>query len=238
MDVVQLENVRGKLGDYDISTDDDLTTNHLGPRIAERLRRRKGKKFVVKNSPTLTPKHKLESVKEKYDVSPAKSWGKFVAPLRKRKVVSSSEYEFEGGEYVQDIIPHKKSAAKKDCVSVPKKHAERWKYVEQRRIALEKELGKDLSKCKEVTELVEAVGLRRIVIEFGPCYERLEKEFVVIVPVGCDDANRKDYKKVKVRGNMVNFSPAVINKFLGRFVEPQPELEVTDNQVCREIIDG
>lgn len=36
----------------------------------------------------------------------------------------------------------------------------------------------------------------------------------------------------------MNFSPVVINKFLGRSVHPHVELEVTNDQVCREITGG
>lgn len=38
-----------------------------------------------------------------------------------------------------------------------------------------------------------------------------------------------------MRGNVVTLSPVVIKKFLGRPYEPQAELEVTDDQVCKEI---
>ncbi|XP_050897098.1 uncharacterized protein LOC127103905 [Lathyrus oleraceus] len=63
----------------------------------------------------------------------------------------------------------------------------------------------------------------------------LAKEFVVTIPDGCDNAKSEYYRKVYVRGNAVTFSPAVINKFLGRTEEPQDELEVTNDQVCKEI---
>ena len=76
----------------------------------------------------------------------------------------------------------------------------------------------------------------KTVTKFGPCYESLVKEFMVTIPDGCDDVKSVDYRKVYVRGNVVTFSPAVINKFLGRTEEPQAELEVTDDQVCKEII--
>lgn len=89
--------------------------------------------------------------------------------------------------------------------------------------------------CKDVEKLIEAVGLRRIISGFSPCYEGLVKDIVVSVPTGCDDANDKDYKTVIVRGKMVNLSSNVINEFIRRSVEPQPELEVTDDQVCREV---
>lgn len=64
------------------------------------------------------------------------------------KNVSSSESEYEADEYVQDTIPAKRFVSKKTCVAVLEKHAERWKYVDQRRIALERELGKDFSKYR------------------------------------------------------------------------------------------
>lgn len=64
--------------------------------------------------------------------------------------------------------------------------------------------------------------------QFGPYYESLVKEFVVTISDGCDDAKSADYGKVYVRGNVVTFSPAVINKFLGRTEVSRDELEVTD----------
>ncbi|XP_058726172.1 uncharacterized protein LOC131597493 [Vicia villosa] len=59
------------------------------------------------------------------------------------------------------------------------------------------------------------------------CYEKLIKEFVASRSV--------DFRKVFVRGKCVSFSPFVINKFLGRADEAQPEIEVTDNKVCQVI---
>ncbi|XP_050915810.1 uncharacterized protein LOC127130897 [Lathyrus oleraceus] len=136
----------------------------------------------------------------------------------KEKVVSSSDPEFDVEKYVQDITPVNKSDNKKPHAAMPKaplnnvslhyvKNAERWKYVIQ----------------------------RRTVTQFGHCYESLVKEFMVTIPDGCDDVNSADYGKVCVRGNVVTFSPAVINKFIGRTKEPKAELEVTDDQVCKEI---
>ncbi|XP_050895149.1 uncharacterized protein LOC127101745 [Lathyrus oleraceus] len=63
----------------------------------------------------------------------------------------------------------------------------------------------------------------------------LVKEFVVTIPDGCDDVKSDDYRKVHIRGNVVTFYPTVINKFLGRTKEPHAELEVIDDQVCKEI---
>ncbi|XP_050892871.1 uncharacterized protein LOC127098340 [Lathyrus oleraceus] len=85
-------------------------------------------------------------------------------------------------------------------------------------------------------ELKEVVGLMKTVTHFGPCCENLVKEFVVTIPNGCGDTKSVDYGKVYVRGNVVTFFLTMINKFLGRTDEPQVELEVMDDQVCKEIM--
>ncbi|XP_050919322.1 uncharacterized protein LOC127136851 [Lathyrus oleraceus] len=63
---------------------------------------------------------------------------------------------------------------------------------------------------------IEAAGLMKTVTKFGPCYESLVKEFVVTIPDGCDDMKNSYYWKEKTE-------------------EPRAELEVTDDQVCKEI---
>ena len=78
------------------------------------------------------------------------------------------------------------------------KNAKGWKYVIQMRVALERELGKDALKCKEVVELIEATGLIKTVTKFVPCYESLVKEFMVTILDGCDDVKNADYRKVYV----------------------------------------
>ncbi|XP_050875114.1 uncharacterized protein LOC127078725 [Lathyrus oleraceus] len=224
-------------------------------RRTKRLQRRKGKAVVLEDSPSREVKRKSGGLKgtpsrssiRKYPIGPTRSWSKVVIPTRNRKAVYSSESEFDVEKDVQDITLVKRYANKKPHAATPKapldnaslhyvKDAERWKYVIQRRVALEMELGKDALKCKEVVELTEVAGLMKTVTQFGPCYESLAKEFVVTIPDGCDDAKSADYEKVYVRGNVVTLSPAVINKFLGRTEVPQVELEVTNNQVCKEIM--
>ena len=51
----------------------------------------------------------------------------------------------------------------------------------------------------------------------------------------CDYLLSKEYQKVYVRGEYVNFSSNTINKFPGSEETNIPELEVTDNPVCNEI---
>jgi len=52
----------------------------------------------------------------------------------------------------------------------------------------------------------------------------------------CDNPLSKEFQKVYVRGECVNFSPNIINKFLGVNEEGASEMEVTDNHVSKEII--
>lgn len=64
---------------------------------------------------------------------------------------------------------------------------------------------------------------------------KLVKEFLVYISHVCDSPLSKKYQKVYVRGECVNLSPNTINKFLGVEETKIPELEVTDNQVCKKI---
>ncbi|XP_050897235.1 uncharacterized protein LOC127104059 [Lathyrus oleraceus] len=239
-----------------LTYDEEPLTNIFDPGIAKRFQRRKGKVVMFEDYPSKEIKRKYggmkstpsRSSKGKYLVGPARSWSKVDIPTRNRKVVSSSDYMFEFEEDVQDTIPVRRYAPKNPYVVVPEaplenmslhyvKNDERWKYVIQRRISLERELDKDALKCKEVMELIEATGLMKNVTTFGLCYEGLVKKFVVTIPDGFFDMKREDYRKVYVRVNVVTFSLAIINKLLGRIEEPQAEIEVTNEQVCKEIID-
>ena len=71
---------------------------------------------------------------------------------------------------VQDISPLKKSTSKKLSIKVPDAtldnisfhsigNDEKWKYVFQRRIALERESGAGALECKEIMELIYLAGL-------------------------------------------------------------------------------
>ncbi|XP_050897266.1 uncharacterized protein LOC127104096 [Lathyrus oleraceus] len=238
----------------ELTSDEEPLTNFVTPSIAKRLQRRKGKAVMFEYFLFREMKRKYGGLKDtpsrssirKSPIGPTRSWSKVVTPTRKRKVVSSSDSEFDVEKYVQDIRPINISDNKKPRAAMPKapldkaslhyvKNAERWNYVIQIRVALERELGNDALKCKKVVELIEVAGLMKIVTKFGPCYESLVKEFVVIIPDGCDDMKHDGYGKVYVGGNFVTFSLVVINKFLGRTEEPLAELEVTYDHVCKEI---
>jgi hypothetical protein len=69
----------------------------------------------------------------------------------------------------------------------------------------------------------------------GSCYAKLVKEFIVNIAEDCDNPLSKEYHKVYVRGKYVEFSPAIINRFLGRKEDGYSKVEITNNEVCRTI---
>ena len=62
----------------------------------------------------------------------------------------------------------------------------------------------------------------------------LVKEFIVNVSPEVRQRRHADFHKVFARGQCIQFSPAEINKFLGRSGEDEEE-EVSLNQVVKEI---
>lgn len=79
--------------------------------------------------------------------------------------------------------------------------------------------------------LIQEAGLMKSVIGFGKFYEMLVKEFIMNVSKECDNKRSKEFRKVYVRGRCVDFSPEIINRFLGRNEEEQAEVEVSDNVI-------
>ncbi|XP_050914955.1 uncharacterized protein LOC127129889 [Lathyrus oleraceus] len=98
-----------------------------------------------------------------------------------------------------------------------------WSKV--KRLALERELAQNVLDCKDIMDLIQEAGLMKTGTQFSKCYEMLVKEFIVNLSEECADGKSKEFRKVYVRGKCVNFSPSVINKYLGRPDEAQSELE-------------
>jgi hypothetical protein len=96
-------------------------------------------------------------------------------------------------------------------------------------------LGKDALEHEQIMKLVDKAGLKRSVSGFGNCYEMLVKEFIVNIPKDCDNPLSTEYIKVFVRGKCVEFSPEIINRVLSRSEEEHAKVEITDNDICKEI---
>jgi len=166
--------------------------------IAKRMKRRKGKVFMIESQ-------RSKATKKKVVVGPAKGWSKVEASATKKKFLKKKEVLVSDSDYdvrqdVKDIVPAAKKRTdveKKLPINVPEApidnisfhyvvNIEKLKYVFQRRLDLEIELGKDALEFKEVIDLIDEARLRWSVSGFGNCYELLVKEFIVNNPKDCD----------------------------------------------------
>lgn len=170
----------------DLDFDDDPIGKRLAQGVAKRLKSRNGKGVESIRKPPNIPKKSTS-------VGPAKRWSKVITPATKKRSLkrkevpsNSSDSEYDVKQKVQDITPLKKDVAQKILANVPEvpihnisfhsvENVEKWKFVYQRRLALELELGKDAFECKEVMDLIKEVGLMKSVASFGKCYEMFVK---------------------------------------------------------------
>ncbi|KAH1215098.1 hypothetical protein GmHk_13G036329 [Glycine max] len=225
----------------EVESDEEPIANKLAPGIAERLQSRKGKTPITRSG-----RIKTMAQKKNTPITPTTSrWSKVAIPSKKRKEISSSDSDDDVELDVLDIKRAKKSG-KKVPGNVPDApldnisfhsigNVERWKYVYQRRLAVERELGRDALDCKEIMDLIKAAGLLKTVTKLGDCYESLVREFIVNIPSDITNRKSDDYQKVFVRGKCVRFSPAVINKYLGRPTEGVVDIVVSEHQIAKEI---
>ncbi|KAH1246871.1 hypothetical protein GmHk_06G016876 [Glycine max] len=225
----------------EVESDEEPIANRLAPGIAERLQSRKGKTPIKRSG-----RIKTMAQKKSTPITPTTSRRSKVAiPSKKRKEISSSDSD-DDVELDVSTSKRAKKSGKKVPGNVPDApldnisfhsigNVERWKFVYQRRIALERELGRNALDCKETMELIKAAGLLKTVTKLGDCYESLVREFIVNIPSDITNRKSDEYQKVFVRGKCVRFSPAVINKYLGRPTEGVVDIDVSEHQIAKEI---
>ncbi|KAH1247528.1 hypothetical protein GmHk_06G017418 [Glycine max] len=225
----------------EVESDEEPIANRLAPGIAERLQSRKGKTPIKRSG-----RIKTMAQKKSTPVTPATSRRSKVAiPSKKRKEISSSESD-DDVELDVSTSKRAKKSGRKVPGNVPDApldnisfhsigNVEKWKYVYQRRLALERELGRAAMDCKEIMDLIKAAGLLKTVSKLGDCYEGLVREFIVNIPSDISNRKSDDYQRVFVRGKCVRFSPAVINKHLGRPTDGMVDIDVSEDKIAKEI---
>ncbi|KAL5133686.1 hypothetical protein HKD37_03G006976 [Glycine soja] len=225
----------------EVESDEEPIANRLAPGIAERLQSRKGKTPLKRSG-----RIKTMAQKKSTPITPATSRRSKVAiPSKKRKEISSSDSD-EDVELDVSTSKKAKTSGKKVPGNVPDApldnisfhsigNAERWKFVYQRRLALERELGRAALDCKEIMDLIKAAGLLKTVSKLGDCYEGLVREFIVNIPSDISNRKSDEYQKVFVRGKCVKFSPVVINKYLGRPTDGVIDIAASEHQIAKEI---
>ncbi|XP_050876944.1 uncharacterized protein LOC127080674 [Lathyrus oleraceus] len=80
--------------------------------------------------------------------------------LRKRKSIAKIRTDRKE-KRVTDISFDKRKAVKKSSNRIAAEHLDKWRFVTQRRVAVERELGKEAVEVKEVMELIKAAGLMK-----------------------------------------------------------------------------
>ncbi|XP_050889411.1 uncharacterized protein LOC127094648 [Lathyrus oleraceus] len=242
-DVSDNPNCEAETVDLEKFSDNDLLSSVL-PSIAKRVRTRREKKTVAQRSPrkkidvptSSKTKVEVESSLKRKGHGPNKSWSK-VVPKKKNTKFVVVESDSDVSCNVSYTLSKKKPTTSKLAASIPEipidnisfhfaSSVNRWKYVYQKRLALERELAQNVLDCKDIMDLIQEAGLMKTVTQFSKCYEMLVKEFIVNLSEECANGKSKEFRKVYVRGKCVNFSPLVINKYLGRPDEAQPELEI------------
>ncbi|KAL5184283.1 hypothetical protein HKD37_17G048011 [Glycine soja] len=225
----------------EVESDEEPIANRLAPGIAERLQSRKGK-TPIKRSERIKTMAQKKSTPITHTTSRR---SKVAIPSKKRKEISSSDSD-DDVELDVSTSKRAKKSGRKVPGNVPDApldnisfhsigNVEKWKYVYQRRLAVERELGRDALDCKETMDLIKAAGLLKTVTKLGDCYEGLVREFIVNIPSDITNRKSDEYQKVFVRGKCVRFSPAVINKYLGRPTDGVIDIAVSEHQIAKEI---
>ncbi|KAK2450104.1 hypothetical protein QL285_009240 [Trifolium repens] len=194
-----------EVGDSDYEVEEDVP--HIVPNILSSAKKKSQKKFRRAAIPELDVVHDVPNI----------------VSTGKKKI---------GGR----IIPQNVPDVHMDNISFHFiESAQKWKFVANRSLAMERELSDEALEQKEIIALIEKAGLMKTVTGIGECYEKLVKEFLVNIPEDCDNPLSKEHHKVYVRGKCVMFSPAIINKALGNKEYGYAEMEVTNNHVCKTI---
>ncbi|KAK2415376.1 hypothetical protein QL285_037861 [Trifolium repens] len=196
---------QAEIGDSDYEVEEDVP--HIVSNIVSPSKKKSQKKFRRAAIPDLDVVHEVPNI----------------VSTGKKKI---------GGK----IIPQNVPDVPMDNISFHFiESAQKWKFIVNRRLALERELSDEALEQKEIIALIEKVGLMKTVTGIGECYEKLVKEFLVNIHEDCDNPLSKEHHKVYVRGKSVIFSPAIINKALGNKEDGYSEMEVTNNYVCKTI---
>ncbi|XP_050918999.1 uncharacterized protein LOC127136494 [Lathyrus oleraceus] len=182
--------------------EDDPLVHLVKPCIAEKLRTKKGKSMA---------KMRAARVKKTAGIGPSKPWSK--VEVGKRKERDSYDSEEDVKDDVPDISPAKRKAVQKSPGKAAAVHldnisfhledgAAKWKYVIQRRVAIERELGQEAVEVKEVIELIKNAGLMKTVVTLPQCSEGLVREFIVNIPEDIHDKNSREFCKVNMLWSM------------------------------------
>ncbi|XP_057418537.1 uncharacterized protein LOC130712734 [Lotus japonicus] len=248
-EVASEESTKSPPSVHEISDADDSDDVPLAS-VAARMKKRR--RVSVEDTPSGSQKKAKSTmdVKSKGKQKVVDSSHKKVKKTAEKKKIPRIDLESESDVEadVQDIqtSEKKKFSGKRIPFDVPSfpidnvsfhagENVLKWKYVCNRRIAKEREIGKDVLECRMIVALIDRAGLRKTVMDIGKCYEKLVKEFLDNLTDDVGIPGSAEFRKVYVRGRCVTFSPAVINQALGRSVVEFVEEELSLDRVAKEL---
>ncbi|XP_050897710.1 uncharacterized protein LOC127104572 [Lathyrus oleraceus] len=166
--------------------------------ITKRLKNRKGQAIESSNTPS-------KYLKKRASVGPINRWKKVVTPVSKKKslkrkedIVSTARKQASGKK-----IPTNIHEVPIDIISFHYvENVEKWKFVYQRRLTLERELSKDAFECKEVMSLIQEAGLMKTVTGFWGRNEEEQAEVEVSDNFICREITAKQVKEWPRKGKL------------------------------------
>ncbi|XP_058758409.1 uncharacterized protein LOC131631655 [Vicia villosa] len=206
-------------------SNNDLITTAM-PGIAKKLRSRKGN-FVVTTTPPRSrygppkawskevPRSNKRKIRDNAnsdgdaEVNVQDIPHEKIPDRKKKDAVMSDDSYYDVEDDIEDTLIMKKFGMKKLHVRVLdapmnnvsfhyRDNLEQWKYVYQRRIALERELRKDAVECSKIMELIFNTGLKKIVTMRGRCVD-----FSPTIINMYMDRSEYDQSELKVTDNQV-----------------------------------
>ncbi|XP_050939318.1 uncharacterized protein LOC127148928 [Cucumis melo] len=113
-----------------------------------------------------------------------------------------------------------------------------WKFVVQRRIADELNVSDKHQSYMSIMHLIERVGLAKTILNVGPFYPQLIREFIVNFPDEFNDPSSPNYQTVHIRGFTFVISPTVINGFLGNVIDVDCSSSSPSTDVLASVLSG
>ncbi|XP_058765956.1 uncharacterized protein LOC131639480 [Vicia villosa] len=223
-------------GAKDIETSEAINVETSGTKDAEILEPEKAEEVPVAPSketlnegPTVHDVVNLDDLDDSIDIADDELISKISHRVKTRKGKQVCDQDFSKPQVTPQVTPQKKVTIKK----IKKVPAEPSTTGSKTTVKKRKERSVSAPEDDVLSDVPDIPSKKKIAVT-----KSSTKEFIVNLSQDCGDGGTDDFHKVYVRRKCIDFSPAVINLYLGRDAEAQPELEVTDNEVCKVIIGG
>ncbi|XP_058786774.1 uncharacterized protein LOC131661295 [Vicia villosa] len=223
-------------GAKDVETSEAINVETSGTKDAEILEPEKAEevpaapsKETLNEGPTVHDVVNLDDLDDSIDIADDELISSISHRVKTRKGKQVCDQDFSKPQVTPQVTPQKKVTIKK----IKKVPAEPSTTGSKTAVKKRKERSVSASEDDVLSDVPDIPSKKTIAVT-----KSSTKEFIVNLSQDCGDGRTDDFHKVYVRRKCIDFSPAVINLYLGRDAEAQPELEVTDNEVCKVITGG